>query len=91
MWEPIVKHAAIAPRNELPRFYERLNRGADMDQLESVTNARRTALNAYAALEPRGTERAAVAQSLFGVPASRRWLPMLDELAQNVLPARNAQ
>ena len=58
-----------------------------MDQIEASAKALRDALTKYAALEPHGTARAAVAQSLFGVPASRRLLPMLDELAQSVQPA----
>ena len=40
-----------------------------------------------AALEQHGTARAAVAQSLFGVPVSKRLLPTLDELAHSVQPA----
>ena len=55
-----------------------------MDEIESAAKALHGALAKYASLEPRGTARAAVAQSLFGVPASRRLLPMLDELAHSV-------
>lgn len=60
-----------------------------MDDVESTAKALRGALMEYASLEPRGTARAAVAQSLFGVPMSRRLLLMLDELADSVQqPAR---
>ena len=58
-----------------------------MDEIESTAKALHGALAQYASLEPRGTARATVAQSLFGIPASRRLLPMLDELAQSVQPA----
>jgi len=58
-----------------------------MDQIEASAKALRNALTKYAALEQHGTARAAVAQSLFGVPASKRLGPMLDELAHSVQPA----
>jgi len=45
-------------------------------------------LSKYAALEEQGTVRASIAQTLFGVPASKRLLPLLDELAHSVQPAR---
>jgi hypothetical protein len=61
-----------------------------MDDIESTAKALRSALTKYASLEARGTARAAVAQSLFGVPASRRLLPMLDELAQSVQPVEKS-
>ena len=55
-----------------------------MDEIESTAKALHGVLTKYASLEPRGTARAAVAQSLFGVPVTRRLLPMLDELAHSV-------
>ena len=58
-----------------------------MDQIEASAKALRDALTKYAALEQQGIARAAVAQSLFGVPASKRLLLMLDELAHSVQPA----
>jgi len=58
-----------------------------MDQIEASAKALRDALTQYAALEQHGTARVAVAKSLFGVPATRRLLPMLDELAHSVQPA----
>jgi len=64
-----------------------LARHKSMDQIESIAKALHGALTKYASLEVRGTARAAVAQSLFGVPASKRLLPMLDELAHSVQPA----
>jgi hypothetical protein len=60
-----------------------------MDEIEATAKALRGALMKYASLEPRATARVAVAQSLFGVSASRRLLPMLDELSHSVQqPAR---
>ena len=60
-----------------------------MDKIEATAKALLGALMKYASLEPRGTAPAAVAQSLFGVAASRRLLPLLDELAHSVQqPAR---
>jgi len=58
-----------------------------MDQIEASAKALRDALTKYAALEQHGTARVAVAQSLFGVPATRLLLPLLDELAHSVQPA----
>ena len=60
-----------------------------MDEIEATAHALLAALTKYAALDPHSTARASVAQQIFGVTASRRLLPMLDELAQSVQqPAR---
>ena len=61
-----------------------------MDAIEATAKALHGALLRYAALEPNSTARAAVAQSLFGVPASRHLLPMLDELAHSVQPVQKS-
>jgi len=58
-----------------------------MDQVETIARALHAALSKYAALEQQGTVRASIAQTLFGVPASKRLLPLLDELAHSVRPA----
>jgi hypothetical protein len=58
-----------------------------MDEIESTAKALRGALVRYAALDSTSTARAAVSQQIFGVTASRRFLPMLDELAYSVQPA----
>ena len=62
-------------------------RHKSMDQIEASAKALRDALTQYGALEQHGTGRVAVAQSLFGVPATRLLLPLLDELAHSVQPA----
>ena len=61
-----------------------------MDEIESIAKSLYRALTKYASREARGTARAAVAQGLFGVPASRRLLPLLDELASGVQPAKRS-
>ena len=46
-----------------------------MDEIESTAKALRGALVRYAALDSTSTARAAVSQQIFGVTASRRFLP----------------
>ena len=58
-----------------------------MDTIEATAKAIHGALTKFVALDPQSTARASVAQSLFGVPASKRLLPMLDALAPSVQPA----
>lgn len=53
---------------------------------ERLTSMLRDDLTSYASLK--AAARAAIAQALFGVAASRRLLPMLDELAHAVQPRR---
>ena len=53
-------------------------------EMQTITEALRVALAAYGALE-NGTERAAIAQRLFGVTAPTL-LPQLDGLAKSIRP-----
>ena len=62
--------------------------GERMDAIEATAKALQAALTKYAGLDPSSTARASVAQQIFGVTASRRLLPMLDELARSVQPVQ---
>jgi hypothetical protein len=55
-------------------------------EMEAITEALRDALTAYGELEAQGTARVAIAQRLFGVSATPRLLPQLDEIARHVRP-----
>jgi hypothetical protein len=52
--------------------------------VDKISEALRSALVAYNALEQNNPVRALVAQRLFGVTAAVVFLPRLDELAKNV-------
>ena len=56
-----------------------------MNKADLVTNALRDALTAYGQLDGPGT--ALVIVALFGVTQSKRFAPMLEEIAQSVQPA----